>query len=143
MKTIIIIAIVVAVAWFLIKKLANTSSDDSQTGYSNSTPLRPSGCLSSLACQHMNLGKAKEAGYDTTKTTFCRSCNSFVSRIDNCSGFCSKGCESGICAYADNNKGGQCYCKLYKQTVSTRQSCPDYIDFFETSMGKSMLNNLN
>lgn len=141
MKTFIIIAVIVGVLWFIIKAFGNRSSANESTN-NTTAPVRSSGCKTSAACQHMDTKKAKEAGCDATQVVFCRACGDFLTRTDNCPNYYPRGCDSGICSFADNNRGGQCYCKLYNQTVSTRDSCPDYKDFFETDMGKTILQNL-
>ena len=97
------------------------------------------GCASSLGCQHMHLGKAKDAGYDSKQITYCAACNDYVQRQDHCSSYLPRGCSNGICAYAGNNEGGYCYCQYLGTTVSTTDSCSYYRDFFDTDIGKTLL----
>ena len=49
------------------------------------------------------------------------------------------GCETGICAHANNNSGGQCFCDIYHQTIVTQESCPYFQNFFDTEMGEGLL----
>ena len=138
MKTIIILTLICGAIWFVVETLRQRS-ESSKSAAPAAAPARASGCKTSLACQHMHLGKAKDAGYDSSQITYCSACNGYTTRIDNCTCFFPRGCQNGICAYANDNKGGQCYCSCYNETVSTRESCPDYRDFFETEIGKSLL----
>lgn len=137
-KTVIIIALIIAVFFFIIKKIPNAKKNGSDSSLPNRNAGRATGCASSLACQNMNLGKAKEAGHDSDRITFCSACNNFTKRTDHCANFYPHGCKNGICAYANNNFGGRCYCKLYQQTVATKASCPDYKDFFDTEIGQGL-----
>ncbi len=100
------------------------------------------GCKSGGSCQNMHLGKAKDAGYDSDVYTYCKAAGGFVERRASCPNFRAYGCRSGICAYSTQHSRGQCYCRLYKKTVATRESCPGYLDFFNTQEGQGLLDSL-
>lgn len=97
------------------------------------------GCFSSLACQNMDLQKAKQSGYDSRKCTYCRAYEAFVKRSDHCPCFYPHGCGNGVCAHANYQCNGYCFCKLQGQTVAEKETCPNYTDFFETRLGKKLL----
>lgn len=107
----------------------------------NSNGCRATGCDTSLACQYMDLGQAKDAGYDTTVYCFCKAKGQIVPRTDGCPEFYPRGCANGMCSYAKHN-GGRCYCELYKQNVDPRESCQDYLDAFDTQLGNDVLDAL-
>lgn len=94
------------------------------------------GCKSGKGCQHMDLGKAKNAG-KADNITFCRHCNGFVERRDSCEHYYPRGCASGICSYA-TQKNGAVYCSRYQTTLPAKESCPEYLDFFDTEDGKDI-----
>lgn len=146
MKTIIGGIAVIWIIWFVIfviNKITDhfTAPENDQVSIPTNTH-RATGCKSFGACQNMHLGKANDAGYDTSQYTFCNACNDFTLRIDNCPSFYPRGCKTGVCAYSDHGKNGPCFCSLYNQPVVTRESCPDYLDFFDTAAGQDLLNSL-
>lgn len=96
------------------------------------------GCFSSLACQNMDLQKAAQSGYDCKKCTYCKAYEAFVKRSDYCPCFYPRGCINGICAYADSQYDGYCFCKKQGQMVAEKETCPYYMDFFETILGKGL-----
>lgn len=130
MKVLLIIAAVLAV-FFIIRKILAPKRDTDDTGAASA---RATGCGSGLGCQYMNLGKAREAGKGED-ITFCRYYNDYVRRRDNCDGYYPHGCANGMCDHA-NHSDGVCYCNFYQTNVQPKETCPDYLDFFDTEIGK-------
>ncbi len=146
MNTIIGGIAVIGIIWFVIfaiNKITDhfTAPENDQVSIPTNTH-RATGCKSSL-CQHGNLWKAKEAGYDTDQYTFCKACGKYIERTDNCPSFYPFGCNSGFCVYAQQAGNGQCFCSRYNQAVARKESCPYYKDFLSTDEGKDILETLS
>ena len=99
------------------------------------------GCLSSHGCQNMDLGKAERAHYDTRHFTYCKEYEAFVRRSDHCPFFYPCGCRNGICSYAKKHCGETCFCEEKMETVTVKDSCPEYKSFFDAPLGKKLLDN--
>lgn len=131
---------VISVIIMIILKVASDASVKRGTNV-ESKPVKK-GCKSTKTCQYMDLGTAKKEGKGE-HIVFCKFCNEFLTRTDDCENYLSHGCANGICANASNNKNGNCFCKHYGRTVQTVESCPHYVDFFDTEDGNNLLSALN
>lgn len=138
MKYILIIGVISVVVMIIIK--ASSDASVRRSTKSKSHPIKK-GCKSTKTCQYMDLGTAKKAGKEEN-IVFCKFCNEFLTRTDDCENYLSHGCANGICANASSNKNGSCFCKHYGRVVQTVESCPHYVDFFDTAEGNDLLASL-
>lgn len=94
------------------------------------------GCATGFSCQNSNLGKASDAGKGSNMT-FCKYYNDYVLRRESCDHFVSYGCANGMCGYA-RHENGSVFCSFYGSTFHPVDSCPDFLDYFETEEGRSV-----
>ena len=137
MEIILFGAIFVAV-FFVVYKFLTKQSDNIPNKVADPKPC--SGCKSSHACQHSNLGKASKAG-KPSNMTFCQYLSDYVVRRDECDYFLSRGCANGMCNHS-NHHDGVTYCDYYDCNVTPSDSCPDYLDYFDTPDGSAFLNRM-
>ena len=134
-----IITIACLVLCLIVKRFAKAGNSYPSGNNSRRNAEYTMGCATSAACQNMNLRKASAAGYDSSQFTYCNACSGIVKRTRCCSAFYPRGCDNGICAHASVYNNGYCFCEVHGQTVFTKESCQDYIDFFDTAMGQYLI----
>lgn len=139
MKYVVILSVIVLIIVIILKETRRISrSCDKST--------RPDkvrkGCKSTKSCQYMDLGTAKKAG-KSSDIVYCRYCREFLPRTDECDNYLSHGCANGICAHAGKSENGNCFCKYFSHQIQLTESCPHYLDFFDTKEGNNLLDSLN
>lgn len=134
-----IITIACLVLCLIVKRFAKAENSHLSGNNFRMKAEHTMGCATSAACQNMNLRKASAAGYDSNQFTFCNACSGIVKRAKCCSDFYPRGWDNGICAHASAYNSGHCFCEVYGQTVFTKESCLDYLDFFDTVMGQNLI----
>lgn len=139
MKYALILGVISLIIMVILKVVSDVSL---KRGTSSQNKKISKGCKSTKSCQYMDLGTAKKAGKGPD-IVYCKYCNEFLTRTDECENYLSHGCANGICANACNNERGSCYCKHYGRTVQVAESCPHYVDFFDTEDGNNLLASLN
>ena len=125
-----------AVSFLVVYKLLSRTDNNKVKQESDLKPCF--GCKSSHACQHSNLGKASKDG-KPSDMTYCMYFSDYVIRRDKCEFFLSHGCANGMCNHA-NHSNGVTFCSYYECEVIPSDSCPDYVDFFDTPQGANFLN---
>lgn len=139
---IIFVFVIILVIGFIVVSNSGSETMSSTIPSSTRSPEPATGCASSRACQHMNLGEAEANGYDDS-FCFCRAQNTFVKRTDHCSYFHPHGCNNGACTNSTHNHDtGECYCSYYKCNVVPKESCPHYQDFFDTAIGQHLIESI-
>lgn len=136
----VIIAVVVIFAIVSEDRKLKKYENKTSSGAGNAVKPRGTGCLSSLSCRHMDLGKAKKAG-KPSNMCYCGHYKDYVTRCDHCEHFYPRGCKTGMCHYA-NLSGQSCYCEYYGKNVTPMESCPYYFCYFDTEDGKAFLDSL-